>query len=442
MILTLNRAFFLFLALTLLSSMTVLAQARLRSGPMLGYSTMREVAVWVQTDNSVDVQLRYWPITDIKNVHYSAVAKTNPVTAYCATLIADSLNQGTTYEYQVLIDQRALATEAPLRFKTQELWSFRKAPSDFTFALGSCYYANEEAYDRPGKAYGGGYEIFMNIDSLQPEMMLWLGDNIYLRPGDFDSKSGILHRYSHSRAIPELKGLLRHANNYAVWDDHDYGPNDSDRSYIHKDWTKEAFDLFWANPPNGHPALEGINANNFTYNDVEFFLLDNRSQRAPNECKTCEEMPLLGESQLNWLVDALVRSTASYKFVVIGGQVLNPAQTWENYAHHHGQERKRLLDRIAGEGIKNVIFLSGDRHHTELTRLERNGLELYDFTVSPLTSGATTANQNEGNIHRVEGTFVGERNFGTVTLSGPLDDRKATLRIYNAQGGLLWERKI
>ena len=421
---------------------SIQAQSPLRAGPMLGYNTMREVAVWVQTREAADVGLRYWPVSDVRDLHYSTFAKTSEQSAYCATLIADSLAPGITYEYQVLIDDRALTTGEALRFTTPTNYAYRTEPPEFTFALGSCYYANEPAYDRPGKAYGGEYGIFQEIDSLQPDLMLWLGDNIYLRPGDFDSRSGVLHRYSHSRSIPELRGLLRSAHHYAIWDDHDYGPNDSDRSYPYKAWTREAFDLFWANPESSHEQLAGTNATGFRYHDAEFFMLDNRSKRAPNACTTCEQMPLLGDDQLDWLIDALVSSTASYKFVLIGGQVLNPARVWENYAHHHGKERRRLLERIEAEGIKNVVFLTGDRHHTELSKLARGETTLYDFTVSPLTSGATDRNKDEGNTLRVPGTFVGQRNFGTVTLSGPFNERLATLRIYDATGKLLWERVL
>lgn len=436
------RVLFLIVAL-LTAASSVLAQALLRAGPMLGYGTMRETAVWVQTVEAADVRLRYWPVADVRDVGYTAVAKTRPEEAFCATIVIDSLREGTAYEYQVIVDERALATEEPLRFTTQELWVYRREPPELTFALGSCYYANEPAYDRPGGGYGDAYGIFEEIDSLRPAFMLWLGDNVYLRPGDFDARSGVLHRYSHARAVPDLQGLLRNTRHYAIWDDHDYGPNDSDRSYVHKHWTREAFDLFWANPDTEHPALAPGIGNAFRYGDAEFFLLDNRTFRAPNDCETCEPMALLGEAQLDWLIEALVGSKASYKFVAIGGQVLNSAEVWENYAHHHAAERERLLDRIAAEGIENVVFLSGDRHHAELSRLVRDGVELYDFTVSPLTSGATgDKSKDEGNRHRVAGTHVGVRNFGTVTLSGPLGARTATLRVYDEEGEMLWERVL
>ena len=437
---------FRFLAILLLSAAVpsgVLAQALLRAGPMLGYNTMREVGIWVQTDRGAEVKVRYWPVGDVRDVHHSASAKTDSAHAFCATLTVDSLHEGNTYEYQILIDDRALTTAEPLRFTTQALWAYRSDPPTITFALGSCYYANEPAYDRPGRAYGGSYDIFHAIDTLRPDFMLWLGDNVYLREGDFDARSGILHRYAHARAVPQLQPLLHHTHHYATWDDHDYGPNDSDRSYVHKDWTREAFELFWANPPTEHPQLAPGVGTHFRHGDAEFFLLDNRTFRAPNDCKTCDPKPLLGQDQIDWLIDALVASKAAFKFVALGGQVLNSAPVFENYAANHATEREYLLGRIAAEGLDNVVFLSGDRHHTELSKLQLGAVTLHDFTVSPLTAGATgDRSKDEANDNRVDGTHVGVNNFGTVTLSGPRRERTATLRVYDGTGGLLWERQL
>ena len=420
----------------------VLAEAQLRAGPMLGYNTMREVAVWVQTTDAAEVRLRYWPLDDVRDVRHSEPARTDARGAFCATLVADSLDEGTGYEYQVLLDGEAMRTGAPLRFATQPLWDFRTDPPEITFALGSCYYANEPAYDRPGRPYGGEYGVFGVIDSVGPDLMLWLGDNIYLRPGDFQSRGAILHRYSHSRAVPELQPLLRSAHHYATWDDHDYGPNDSDRAYVYRHLTREAFDLFWANPPSAHPALAPGIGTAFRYGDAEFFVLDDRTFRAPNNCRTCEPKPYFGEAQVDWLVDQLAGSRAAFKFVMTGGQILNSAEVYETYAANHAEERERLLDRLAEEGVRNVVFLTGDRHHSELSRLERGGVVLYDFTASPLTSGVNTRSEDEPNEHRVPGTWAAARGFGTVTLTGPRLERTATLRLYDNTGAVLWERII
>ena len=99
----------------------------------------------------------------------------------------------------------------------------------------------------------------------------------------------------------------------------------------------------------------------------------------------------LGEVQFRWLVDALTSSTANFKVVVGGGQFLSPFDRWEGYAQF-AFERDRLLDEIRRRRIEGVIFLSGDRHHSELVRVHPDGLyPLYDFTSSPLTSRGASA---------------------------------------------------
>ena len=102
------------------------------------------------------------------------------------------------------------------------------------------------------------------------EAMLWLGDNIYLREADFGSLSGFVHRYTHTRSLPEMQSLLSKGAHYAIWDDHDFGPNDCDGSWIHPDWSRVSFDAFWLNPASGIPAATELNTTHFLYGDVEF----------------------------------------------------------------------------------------------------------------------------------------------------------------------------
>lgn len=81
--------------------------------------------------------------------------------------------------------------------------------------------------------------------------MIWGGDNIYLREADWDSKTGIQHRYTYSRKIKEMQPLLAKTQNFAIWDDHDFGPNDGDRGFYNKNLTQQAFKDFWANKSYG-----------------------------------------------------------------------------------------------------------------------------------------------------------------------------------------------
>ena len=404
---------------------------------MLGYVTHREAAIWIQTKKEAKVDLIYHSVS--ADITYTETVFTKGEEAYTATIIADSLKPGTTYEYQIKIDDQLISNNTDqLKFKTQELWQHRNDPPNWKMALGSCAYINEKEYDRPGEPYGGGYSIFESINEKSPNIMLWLGDNIYTREVDFYSLSGYQKRYTHTRNIKEMQPLLSNTHHYAIWDDHDYGPNNTDRSNIHKYDALKAFQQFWANPTYGFYD-ESCAVTQFKYNDAEFFLLDDRWFRSPNDRKTGERV-YLGEAQLQWLIDALVRSKATFKFVAIGGQVLNSAPVFENYSTYP-KEREKLLNLLAEEEIKNVIFLTGDRHKTELSKITRNGIDYYDFTVSPLTATAYNSD-DEPNENRVEGTHYGKRNFGMVELSGNYKKRKAKLIIYDTAGEEVWSRTI
>lgn len=420
---------------TLLLSELLMAQ--IKSGPMLGYRAMKEVAVWIQTEDAMELNFEYAPKTDPSQIQKKSF-QSNADRSFTLHMIADRLEVGTAYEYRVLSKEGKQLAEG--EFSTLAAWKYRTDPPDFAFLIGSCHYTNEAALDRAGEPYGQGMEIFKAMQEKEAEAMLWLGDNIYLRPGDWDSKSGIAHRYTHFKSQKELQDFWKSHYHYAIWDDHDYGPNDADRSFINKDLTLEAFQQFWANPNYGFNGRNDCITGMFSYNDLDFFLLDNRSFRSPNDRKTGERV-LLGEEQLQWLIDALINSKATFKIVAVGGQVLSPAAVYENYATYP-EERKQLLDLITAEGIKNVIFLSGDRHKTELSSYEsENGLLLYDFTSSPLSSKAYNS-VDEGNTLRVEGTHFAKQNFGMLKMEGRLDSRKLILRTYDTKGDLVWEKVI
>ncbi|MDH3650602.1 MAG: alkaline phosphatase family protein [Saprospiraceae bacterium] len=419
-----------------------ITSGELRSGPMVGYSEMREIMLWVQTDKAATVEIAYWEKGTTEASQYrTESAQTQKAKAFTAHLLADKVQPGKDYQGSVYIDGRLVDLPYPFEFHARDLWYWRTDPPDFKAAIGSCAYINEEAYDRPGEGYGQHEEIFTSIYSDDPDLMLWLGDNIYLREADWNTFTGIYHRYTHTRSQSFLQPLLASTHHYAIWDDHDFGPNDSDRSFVHKDKTEEAFKQFWANPSYGLEGQGGITSM-FTWSDCDFFLLDNRYFRAPNG-RTTGERTLLGKHQLRWIIDALKYSKAPFKFVCIGGMVLSSAKVFENYINLYPEEREQLLDAIQTEGITGVIFLTGDRHHTELSTWQpEGGVTIHDLTISPLTSTAYGGDQGK-NQYLVEGTEVEKKqNYGLLEVTGPRKDRKLKIWVKDHLGNLLWSREI
>lgn len=424
--------FFSLLPITLL--------AQVKSGPMLGYSDMREVLLWIQTEKEAEVFFKYYDTAEPSKVYTTKTVKTIASEANIAKIIANEVMPSKTYNYEVYVNKKKVNFTYPLQFKTQTLWQYRTDPPAFKFAAGSCTYTNEERFDRPGKPYGGEAKIFTSIYEKKPDFMIWGGDNIYLREPDWNTRTGILHRYNEFRKVPEIQPLIASTHNYAIWDDHDFGPNDADRSFWNKNLTLDAFKLFWGNP-NYIFENEGITGT-FFWEDCQFFLLDNRYFRAPNYLKEADK-DYYGKKQEDWLIDALSYSTAPFKFIITGGQVVNPASVFENMATFP-EARERLLKRIEENNISGVLFISGDRHHTNLQKLERTGTyPLYDVTISPLTSGAGKPVKDEEKSPIVKGTEVNnQQNFGILEVSGPRTDRTLKINIFDKEGKELWNYSI
>src|SRR5262245_4745882 len=189
------------------------ADARyLQSGPMVGYSEPKEVLLWVQTTAPVKVKFAYWPEDAPKDRHETAERTTSKQEAYVAKLVADEVEPGRRYAYELLIDGERVERPYPLRFQAKPASrGFRPGPPAATapqggptlrVAAGSCYYANDAA-DPQGWNPGAEYAIFEAIRAKQPDLMLWLGDNVYTREIDWTTRTGLLQRYAFTRAVKE-----------------------------------------------------------------------------------------------------------------------------------------------------------------------------------------------------------------------------------------------
>lgn len=410
---------------------------------MLGYVDFREANVWVMHDNFVDF-IQYWDVAnpDKKTKVAAVVKKVNDY--YISDFRLGPLEPGVSYNYKFtgflgIADKNA----AVYSFSTPALWRWRNTAPDFSIAFGSCNYVNQAEYDRPGKPYGDtSTEIYDKIASKKPDLMIWTGDNIYLREPDWGSETGIYERYIHLRKQENLRKLYTSCPNLAIWDDHDFGPNDANGSFYNKAITLRAFNDFWANPGCGINGITGITYA-FDYMDAHFLMLDNRYNRTPNFCDSCQEETILGKTQLDWLKMSLLSLPKSeFKLICIGGQFINNVKEFENYSRYEW-ERNEIIQFIYKNDIKNVVFISGDRHFSELSALKKAGKPtIYDFTVSPLTSGAFEK-VSENNINRVEGTlFSGDRSFGMIQFVGKEKERTIRFILYNKNGNEIYQKQF
>lgn len=408
-----------------------------QSGPMNGYANLQEAVIWLQLTGSADVFAEaYLPNTDLEVAARSNEVETSAGNAYTAKLYFHGLKAGITYPYRIFINGKPVTFDYPTQLTIPPQWSYRTDPPEFNMAMGSCAYINESAYDRPGKPYGGGYEIYKSIYKSKPDVMLWLGDNNYLRAGEWWTLKGIQHQYTHSRSLPEMQPLLATGQHVAIWDDHDYGPNDATGSWVNKDLALKTFKDFWVNYSYGYDDLPGITSA-YRYADIDFILMDNRYYRT-EQYQNPEKEHIFGEKQTQRLIDLLKFSKSPFKIVVTGGQFVNNAKVYENHANYE-LERQYILDMLAEEDIKGVIFINGDRHHSEVSRLSLpNGNDVHEFTVSPLNSGANK-NVTETNDNRIKGSLIQQRNYAVLNIKGAYRNRVLTLTYYDVNGEELFQ---
>lgn len=435
------RFFYAIVILVSLIQPAYTQQPSVRSGPMAGYGEMTETMLWVQTTAAATVQYRYWIEGEKGNAHLSKRVSTTDESDFIAKVVLPNLKPGTRYEYELLVNGKASPRPYRLTFITQTFWQWRSDPPDFTVAFGSCMFINDAPSDRPGKPYGGDYHIFNAITEKKPDLMLWLGDNWYYREDDSFAPSHMRNRVARDRSTPELQPLLGSTHHYAIWDDHDFGPDNSDRTYAMRSDALDIFRQYWANPTFGTLETQGVFFR-FMWGDVEFFMLDDRFYRSPNRMPADAAKTMFGASQLRWLEESLVSSNARFKIVVNGNQILagKDIETLRNYPG----EFDELIGWIMSQKIPGVLFLSGDRHLAELSVLEDSTFyPLYDFTSSPLTAGLSSRSDPGRNPLLVPGTFVSNaRNFGILRFEGKNEARKVTLELYDANGTRRWSHVV
>lgn len=439
-----------FSLLFLLVSIAVAAQNKngLVSGPWAGNVELRTATIWVEVSPSVKkVAVIFSAVTgntEAKTVAYKGELGNdfNPV-----KVNLNGLDMNTTYTYAVWIDGKKTDPGFTTKFTTKDLWQFRKPAPDFTFLTGSCAYFNEPAYDRPGKPYGGDSSIFETMAKTPAAFHVWLGDNWYTREADYNSSWGLNYRASHDRSTPVLQQFMASMPQYAIWDDHDYGPNDIGKSYILKDESRKLFMNYSCNPSYGQKD-EGIYSV-VSYSDVDIFLTDDRYFRSEDdmadsiEGKQNMQKTYFGKMQLDWLKNALLYSKASFKIIATGGQILNPFSTFE-CMRYYTAEYNELMNFLAAQKIKGVLFFTGDRHHSEVIKQERNNLyPLYDVTNSPYTSGIGKVRGEElNNPSRIPGTLVEAQNFTKVTVSGKRNERVMKIEFLGIKGDKLAEWSV
>ena len=215
-------------------------------------------------------------------------------------------------------------------------------PADLTIAFASC--ARTESNGA----------VFDAIRAVEPELFVQLGDLHYgnLVSTDPQDHLNVLGR---SLSTPAQSALYSSVPSAWIWDDHDFGDNDSNSASPSREAVSLAYREavpHWDVDPN--PAAPINQA--FTVGRVRIVTCDTRSHRTADT--------MLGEAQERWLIDELLTASQTHALVVWA----NPApwnvadapgtDQWGGFA----DERRRIANAIANDNITNLVMISGDWH--------------------------------------------------------------------------------
>ncbi|XP_010530255.1 PREDICTED: uncharacterized protein LOC104806865 [Tarenaya hassleriana] len=323
--------------------------------------------------------------------------------------------------------------------------------------------------------------IWDAINKFDPQLFIWLGDNIY---GDIrrpfkvfgkertigpwknvprfvpSSEEEMKSRYAKAKATPGYSRLRKNTKVIGTWDDHDYGLNDAGKEFDRKT-TNQRLMLDFLDEPHDSPRRKqaGVYASySFGPEDkkIKVILLDTRYHRDPLR----SDGTILGDAQWVWLEKELRGSDSAITIIGSSVQVISNLSATTGplfYMESWGRfpkERQRLFHLIADTKRSGVIFISGDVHFGEITRYDCGvGYPLHDVTSSGLVqsvervvppplrflirflswytpSTMRVVNQN----CKFKSCIYGQQNFGAISIDWNANPVTIKLEIKDVKG--------
>jgi alkaline phosphatase D len=390
----------------------------LELGPLLGDVTATGAKVWLKASGAGLLSVAVGRKEDLSDRDGFKAPKLDAASFFTASVRLKDLEPATQYYYAVLVDGE-LVTPRPYP-------SFTTAPRDGAsgrqrFAFVSCVGYN--GFD--SAAAWADLATRTNFDAL-----LMLGDNHY---GDTTSPAKHLAMLEVQRRLPGYAEVSRRVPQYAIWDNHDYAPGPTDKRASGKDESLRAFQVLWPNPAFGEKDNPGVYFK-FTRGDIDFFMLDGRYYRDPDNSPDNGTKTHLGEKQLAWLKRELLASKAKVKVLATGGewQTFGQAASWTSFA----RERADLFKFIDDNKITGLLLLSGDRHFTAAYQVAGKYIEV---TSGPM--GSKNVDPKPTPEMWWNGGKTGKF-YCVFDIDTAPEKPRVTLEIYRAGEGLALRREL
>jgi|TARA_B110000037_G_scaffold212998_3_gene266765 alkaline phosphatase D len=274
----------------------------------------------------------------------------------------------------------------------------------------------------------------------EPDLVCWLGNG--LSSDGLRWTSGSAYRNA-ALAFAQTEALSLLGKAYPqlhVFSPTDYGPLGSSRHWSGRTIALQSYRDFWPAPLQPFPEVPGIYQ--MRYGDVEFFALDPLSQRDGFETPAARAT-VFSREQLDWLVNALATSDATFKLILSPMSLLHPRSDEASLAHYKRakEDFHRALREPPTEGI---LIVSASDGPGELTRSVRpDGYPLFELSVRHLIHLSELPKMYpEDNYFRVPGTLVREPHYTSLTASGELNSRQLTINFHRLDSSVIRSESV
>ncbi len=373
----------------------------LTHGPMIGHTTDTTTRVWVRADGPCKMQVRFF---SKGRTIVSETIRLVEANNFCGSAEVTGLSPRTIYSYRVFLGHKEQGRDV-----RQEITTFARALEPGIIRVGF-------GHSLRGR---GAQDTWKAVEAKKPDLFILMGDNIY---SNSTEPARQRRMYLEFRADRYFRAFGATTPIYAVWDDHDYGKDNSDRTEPGKERSLETFNEIWPNPKSQAVQNPGI-WTRFTVGGAEFFLMDVRYHRSANSNPDGPAKTMLGTEQLAWLKNSLSSSQAVFKFPVSGS-------SWncggpEAWNHSFTFEYDALVKHIASNQISGVILLGGDQHTCKIAVRPKeswNGYDLHEWMAGQLWN--SKADRDKGYW----------RAFGLITLNTIKKPATARLEFFDRLG--------
>lgn len=339
-----------------------------------------------------------------------------------------NLKLGTEYQLQIELSNGKKKLQ-----ETREFTTLNTEQKDLKFMLGSCM---SDSYSQVGD------QIWPAILKHDPQFYLLIGDQVYADIyssrylGVAADPRHIWERYIDSRLSVALFRQKKLKPVYAIWDDHDYGENNGDKSFPYKMQVKDIFRTFYPLATDSQLEVGPGVAFALELGNQKFYFLDDRSFRDSNEKKDGDHF---GLQQRQWLYQSLKNfSGQNGIWLISGDQFFGAYHPFESFEGNHSLQFREFLNQLKSIG-KKVVFASGDRHLVELMQIGPKELDYqtYEITSSGLHSTLYPGSLASAPNPRRVGGVDGVNNFAIINSTVSSEGLKIKLNSFNEKNQLL-----